>query len=126
MNKPNSQKYRTTNWSSYNAALKARGSLDVWFDPDMQWVASPCGKRGRSQTFSDAAIQVCLMIKSLFQLALRQTTGLVASLLRLCGLAWTAPDFSTLSRRQKHIDINFLINLAKVDFIYSSTAQVSK
>ena len=23
-------KYKTTNWASYNAALKARGSLTIW------------------------------------------------------------------------------------------------
>lgn len=106
MNKPKPQKYRTTNWSSYNAALKSRGSLDVWFDPNMQWFGQPTGKSGRYPIFSDAAIQVCLMIKSLFQLPLRQATGFVESLLRLCGLTWTTPDFSTLSRRQKQINID--------------------
>ena len=45
------------------------------------------------------------MIKSLFQLSLRMVTGLVQSLIRLCGLDWVAPDYSTLCRRQKHIDI---------------------
>ena len=32
-------------------------------------------------------------------------TGFVQSLIKLCGLNWTAPDYSTLCRRQKHIDI---------------------
>jgi len=32
-------------------------------------------------------------------------TGFVQSLIKLCGLDWTAPDYSTLCRRQKHIDI---------------------
>ena len=45
------------------------------------------------------------MIKSLFQLSLRMVTGLVQSLIRLCGLDWVAPDYSTLCRRHKHIDI---------------------
>ena len=34
-------KYRTMNWSAYNAALKQRGSLDVWFDLDMEWLSAP-------------------------------------------------------------------------------------
>lgn len=50
-------KYKTTNWSAYNAALKARGSLTIWLDRDMQWLATPNGKRGRQRTFSEAAIQ---------------------------------------------------------------------
>ena len=26
-------KYKTTNWSAYNEALRQRGSLTIWFDP---------------------------------------------------------------------------------------------
>ena len=62
MPKPIPPKYHTTNWSAYNAALKQRGSLDIWFDPEMQWLSAPCGRPG---------------------LPLRQATGLVASLLKL-------------------------------------------
>ena len=64
------------------------------------------GRRGRQQTFSDAAIQTCLTMKVLFGMALRQTTGFVESLLRLIGLDWSVPDFSTLSRRQKFLKVN--------------------
>ena len=97
--------YRTTNWRSYNAALKQRGSLLIWFDPETVWLAGPSGKRGRSATFTDAAIQACLTLKALFGLPLRQATGLVASLLELAGLDWPVPDFSTLSRRQKGLNV---------------------
>ena len=79
-------KYRTTNWKAYNAALKARGDLTIWLDKGMQWLAQPRGKRGRCQKFSDAAIQFCLTIKGLFGQPLRQTLGLVQSLLRMAGL----------------------------------------
>tara|TARA_R110000787_G_scaffold277172_1_gene386360 strand:+ start:2985 stop:3929 length:945 start_codon:yes stop_codon:yes gene_type:complete len=41
----------------YNEALKRRGSLTIWFDPEMSWDAVPTGRRGRQQTYSDAAIQ---------------------------------------------------------------------
>ena len=71
----------------------------------MQWLAPPSGKRGRSQTFSDAAIQFCLTIKCLFSLPLRQTLGLVQSLLKMAGLPWAAPDYSTVCRRQKGLDV---------------------
>jgi len=40
-------------------------------------------------------------LKVLFGLPLRQTTGFVESLLRLVGLDWSVPDFSTLCRRQR-------------------------
>ena len=105
MSKPSKPKYRTTNWSSYNESLRQRGALLLWIDKDMAWAGAPSGQRGRSPLFSDAAIQFCLMIKNLYGLALRQTTGMVRSLLRLAGLDWDVPDFSTLSRRQKHLQV---------------------
>jgi hypothetical protein len=44
-------------------ALKRRNLLTIWFDPAMTWDAARSGKRGRQQTFSDAAIQTCLTMK---------------------------------------------------------------
>ena len=99
-------KYKTTNWSAYNDSLKRRGSLSIWFDPEMVWVPPPSGKRGRQQRFSDAAVQTCLTLKVLFGMPLRQTTGFVQSLLRLIGLDWSVPDFSTLCRRQKALNVS--------------------
>ncbi|TQC95081.1 hypothetical protein FK216_14965 [Moraxellaceae bacterium AER2_44_116] len=57
-------------------------------------------------TFSDAAIQFFLTIKGLFSIPLRQTTGVVESLLRLAGLTWPVPDYSTLCRHQKAITVD--------------------
>jgi hypothetical protein len=45
-------------------------------------------------------------MKVLLGMALRHTIGFVESLLRLIGLHWTVPDFSTLSRRQKTLAVN--------------------
>ena len=103
--KPAPQKYRTTNWKAYNAALKARGSLLIWLDPSMNWHGQVSGKRGRSPTFSDEAIQFCLSIKCLFSLPLRQAMGMTQSLLQLAGLDWPVPDYSTVSRRQKTLRV---------------------
>ena len=87
--------YRTTNWPSYNQALINRGNISIWFDPSTQWYAQPQRKHGRNQTYSDAAIQCCF------------THGyrLRSKLNKLARLDWTAPDYTTLCRRQKHIDI---------------------
>ena len=67
--------------------------------------APPTGKRGRQPEFSGAAIQACLTMKVLFGMPLRQTTGFVESLLRLAGLDWKVPDFCTLCRRQKTLNV---------------------
>jgi hypothetical protein len=58
--KPAPQKYRTTNWKGYNAALTIRGPLLIWLDPAMNWHGQASGKRGRSATFSDETIRFCL------------------------------------------------------------------
>jgi len=56
-------------------------------------------KTVRWTVFPTNAIQFCLSIKVLFKLPLRQTTGRVASLLKLAGLDWAVPDYTTLCRR---------------------------
>lgn len=99
MSGPTHPTYRTRNRPANNEALKRRGSLIIWIDPTMTWDAAPTGARGRQRTYSDAAIQTCLSMKVLYGMALRQTTGFVESLVRLVGLDWAVPDFSTLSRR---------------------------
>ena len=97
MSKPASDKYKTTNWPSYHAALKSRGALMIWLDPALKWAAEPTGKCRRNP--------ICLTIKCLFGLALRQATGMVESLLRLANLDWVVPDSSTISRRQKTLEV---------------------
>ncbi len=95
MSRPTPPTYKTRNWPAYNEALECRGSLTIWFDPEICWEAAPSGRRGRQQSYSDAAILTCLSMKVLFGMALRQTTEFVESLLRLIGLNRTVPDFST-------------------------------
>ena len=87
------------------ASLRKRGSLLIWLDKDMVWLAPHDGRPGRPSVFSDAAIQFCLTIKVLFKLPLRQTMGMVASLLRMAKLDWSVPDYSTLCRRQKTLAV---------------------
>ena len=71
----------------------------------MNWHGQANGKRGRSPSFSDEAIQFCLSIKCLFSLPLRQAMGMAQSLLGLAGLDWPVPDYSTVSRRQKTLRV---------------------
>ena len=105
MSKPTPARYRTTNWSAYNAALRKRGALLIWLDKEMDWHAPHEDRAGRPPVFSNVAIQFCLSIKVLFKLPLRQTAGMVASLLHLAGLDWPVPDYSTLCRRQKTLKV---------------------
>ncbi|MFT4784542.1 MAG: hypothetical protein ACI9IV_002289 [Paracoccaceae bacterium] len=68
----------------------------IWLDKDMTWLAPHDGRPGRPVVFSDVAIQFCLMIKVLFKRPLRQTTGMVVSLLKMADLDWTVPDYFDL------------------------------
>ena len=100
------KRYRTRNWREYDRGLIARGDLTVWLSPDLAWQAPEgTGKRGRPPIFSDAAIQCALTLKVLFRLPLRAAQGLVGSLIRLAGLDWPVPHFSTLSRRQQALTV---------------------
>lgn len=72
MSKPSPSRYRTTNWKAYNAALKKRGSLLIWLDKELVWLAPKDGRERHPLVFSSAAIQFCLMVKVLFGLPLRQ------------------------------------------------------
>lgn len=60
---------KKTNWAECNGALnKARGSLPIWLNKDMQGYASASGKRGGQRVFSDVAIAFGLRIQCLFGL----------------------------------------------------------
>ena len=94
--------YRVKNWSSYNRALVARGSLTVWLDDSFwrQWYDQRPSQRGAQFVYSDPTIEWILTVRVLLGLPLRQTQGFIQSLLGLMQLALAAPDYSTLSRRQ--------------------------
>jgi hypothetical protein len=102
------QNYRIRNWGEYNEALRRRGSLTVWFDEQVLqgWYESErSGRRGRSRTFSNVAIQCMLTLKVVYQLPLRATEGLLASLVKLMGIELAVPDYTTLSRRQQQLEV---------------------
>jgi len=82
-------KYRVTNWAEYNEALRRRGDVTVWFSEGTvsEWCAKPLGKRGGQQRYSELAIEVCLTLRVVFGLPLRQTQGFVCSLLWLMELS---------------------------------------
>src|SRR6185503_7290152 len=95
------QRYRVTNWAEYDAALRQRGSLTVWFTEEAiaSWRAEPRTTPGGQPHYSALAIRTALTLRVVFRLALRQTEGLIRSILELLSLDLAVPDHSTLSRR---------------------------
>src|SRR6478609_4980699 len=101
------QRHRVTNWAEYDAGLRARGSLTVWFTPEAiaAWRAEPRTSRGGQPSYSDLAIATALTLRAVFRLALRQTEGLIGSVLQLLDLDLPVPDHSTLSRRAETLKL---------------------
>src|SRR4051795_780069 len=101
------QRHRVTNWATYDASLRARGSLTVWFTAEAMeaWKAEPRTGRGGQPRYSDLAIATALTLRAAFRLALRQTEGLIGSVLQLLGLDLPVPDHSTLSRRAETLEV---------------------
>jgi hypothetical protein len=73
------QRHWVTNWAEYDAALRA-----IVFG---------------------LAIATALTLRAVFGLALRQTEGLIGSVLQLLGLDPPVPDYSTLSRRAETLEV---------------------
>src|SRR4051794_41362133 len=90
------QRHRVTNWAEYDAGLRARGSLTVWFTPEAvaAWAAAPRISRGGQPSYSDLAIATALTLRAGFRPALRQTEGLIGSVLELPHLHLPVPDHS--------------------------------
>lgn len=100
--------YRIRNWPQYNKALVKRGSLTLWLDEESikKWhkVRKKKG-RGRPRKYADIAIQCMLTLKVVFDLPLRATQGLVESLIELLHIPIDVADYSTICRRQKHLEV---------------------
>src|SRR4051812_46006402 len=100
-------RYKVTNWRDYEAGLRKRGSLTIWFSDDAveAWRAAPRTTPGGQARYSDLAIETSLILRTVFHQPLRQTEGLVGSLLELMGLDLPVPDHSTLSRRARTLAV---------------------
>ena len=101
------QKHKLMNWRAYDASLRQRGSLTVWFTDDAieGWRAAPRTTPGGQSWYSSLAILTALTLKAVFRLALRQTEGLIGSVIGLLGLDLAVPDHSTLCRRAGTLEV---------------------
>ena len=100
------------------------GNISIWFDPTTQWYTQLQGKQERNQTYSDTAIQYCLMIKSLFWLSLHIVIGFVQSIIRFCGWDCIAPNISAIRtphsvENKSILIVRLAIKKSVINFIYS-------
>jgi len=95
------QRHRVTNWREYDASLRNRGSLTIWFTPEAiaGWKAEPRTTPGGQRHYSNLAIETALTLRAVFRLALRQSEGLIRSIMEMLEIDLPVPDHTTLSRR---------------------------
>jgi len=101
------QRHRVTNWPAYDASLRRRGSLTVWFTSEAieSWAAEPRTTPGGQPWYSPLAILTALTLRAVFRLAYRQAEGLLGSIVGLLGLSLRVPDHTTLSRRAATLEV---------------------
>jgi len=75
------QKYRVSNWSDYNEALRSRGDISVWLSDDVieNWYVKDrvYDGSGTPKLFTDLAITTCHEIRQVYRLPLRQSQGFI-------------------------------------------------
>ena len=101
------QKRKVLNWREYDTSLRQRGSLTVWFTDDAieGWRAQPRTTPGGQSWYSPLAILTALTLRAVFRLALRQTEGLISSVIGLLGVDLAVPDHTTLCRRAETLEV---------------------
>jgi len=103
-------KYKISNSREYDQSLKNRGSLIIWFSEEAvaKWnnPVSVHKKRGGQAIYSDLAIETCVMLGLVYKQHLRQTEGFVESIIKLLNLELKTPDYTTISRRTKKLQVS--------------------
>ena len=94
-------KFKVTNWATHQAGLRRRVSLTLWVSDEAiaAWRAAPRTKPGGQARYPETAIETALMVRLVFHQLLRQTEGLLGSLLELVGIDLPVPDHTTISWR---------------------------
>ena len=82
--------------------------MTIWFSQEAinSWTPTPTGLRGGQPVYSDLAIETALTLRLLFHQPLRQIEGFLGSLMRLMDLNLPCPDHTTLSRRNRTIEVH--------------------
>jgi hypothetical protein len=100
---PDKDNYKVRNWRVYTASLRQRGSISLWLEDSVlrAWREVDLKKKVVGEaTYPDCVIVCCLVLGLQYHQKLRQTQGLVQSILALLGKGhYAVPDYTTLSRR---------------------------
>lgn len=116
-------KFKVTNWSEYNNILRNRGRIDFMIAEDLSdgWYEennASSRKRGGQRRYSDRGIFMCLQIRYLFGLKLRQSQGFINWIFMMSGITLICPDYTTLSKRGRSLNLEHLLCSQDNDFEY--------
>lgn len=120
-------KYKVRNWPQYNEGLKKRGSLTLWIKADIikAWRHRHTGnrRRGGQLQYSQLEIELCLTLRKVYNLPLRQTEGFISSIFSQSGMVVSVPDYSTLCRRSGNLKVDIRSSSAEriTDIVVDST-----
>lgn len=115
------KKYKVRNWKEYNEALVNRGKIIFWITEEAikNWEEQKkTGKRGKPRTFSNIAIETALTFQQVFRLPLRQTEGLLDTLLKKIGAGVASPDYSTLSIRGSVLSVTIRVRSVRNESLH--------
>jgi len=98
------QQHKVTNWPAYEAGLRQRASLTMWFTDEAvaAWAAAPRTTRGGQPFYSPLAILTALTLRAVFRLAHRQAEGLIGSIISLLGLTLRVPTAPAAREMQQN------------------------
>ncbi|XDJ35988.1 MAG: IS5 family transposase [Burkholderia sp.] len=103
-------RYHVRNWAAYNAGLINRENMTIWIDEAiLARIPDAIPTRGRPCLYGDALIQALLGVKSVYRLTLRALQGFTKSLRDLAFPSLPVPNYATLFRRAKTLDVELPI-----------------
>ena len=75
-------------------------------------------KRGGQRRYSDKAILMCIQLRCLFGLKLRQSQGFINWIFMILGVALSCPDYTTLSKRGRKLNLEDVLASKEEEFDY--------
>jgi hypothetical protein len=106
--KQEKDKYRVTNWSSYNKSLIGRGDITIWIEEEAldNWYYEGPDQQGAQYFYSDQCIECLLQLKAAFKLQYLQLEGFASSIIKLMYFNIEIPSYTQICRRAKEINID--------------------
>ncbi len=104
------------NWTDYNNKLKKQARIEIYLHEDLlkAWEYEGERKRGGVIKYRDSVIEMSLVIREMYGMALRQTQGFIQSILDKVSPGVDMPDYSAMSSRASRLQIELAYIKGKI------------